>query len=99
MDLETIIEETNIYYREKNIAFIYKKPTPIGVVKVKYNNRGKKIEDAYFKMPSTLDFNGLYKGKYIEFDAKVTSSKTAFPISNVHQHQIKQQREILFFQS
>jgi len=95
MDLETIIEEANIYYRQQDIAHIYKKPTPIGVVKVKYDNRGKKIEDAYFKMPSTLDFNGLYKGRYIEFDAKVTSNKTSFPISNVHPHQIKHIENIL----
>ena len=45
-------------------------------------------------MPSTLDFNGIYKGKYIEFDAKETNNKTSFPISNVHDHQIKHIRNI-----
>ena len=29
MNLETDINETNIYYRDNNIAVIYKKPTPI----------------------------------------------------------------------
>lgn len=95
MDLESLIDEANKYYIEQDIAYIYKKPTPVGVVKVKYNEFGKKITDAYFKMPSTLDFNGLYKGHYIEFDAKKTTKKTNFPISNVHPHQIKHIRNIL----
>lgn len=89
MDLEDIIESTNEYYRDNDIAYIYKKPTPIGVTKVAYSNKGKRIQDGYYKSPSTLDFNGLYKGCYIEFDAKVTENKTSFPISNVHPHQIK----------
>lgn len=92
--LEEIIEEANIYYRENDIAYIYKKPTPIGIVKIKYANQQKRITDAYFKSPSTLDFNGLYKGKYIEFDAKETKSKTSFPINNILPHQIKHLKNI-----
>ena len=45
-------------------------------------------------MPSTLDFNGIYQGKYIEFDAKETNNKTSFPLSNVHPHQIKHIRNM-----
>ena len=88
MDLESIIEEANNYYINNDIAYIYKKPTPIGINKVSYQNGQKRITDAFFKMPSTLDFNGLYKGKYIEFDAKVTECKTSFPLSNIHKHQM-----------
>ena len=94
MDLEYLIEQANDYYIANDLAYIYKKPTPIGVTKVSYQNGGKRINDGYYKMPSTLDFNGLYKGKYIEFDAKVTENKTSFPISNVHDHQIKHIRNI-----
>lgn len=94
MDLEYLIEQANIYYRENDIAYIYKKPTPIRVVKTNYSNQGKRITDAFYEMPSTLDFNGIYKGKYIEFDAKDTNNKTAFPLSNVHEHQIKHIRNI-----
>ena len=39
--------------------------------------------------PSTTDYNGIYKGKYIDFEAKETSSKTSFSLSNIHEHQIK----------
>lgn len=94
MDLEYLIEQANEYYIDNDIAYIYKKPTPIGVVKVSYSNKGKRIQDGFYKTPSTLDFNGLYKGHYIEFDAKETKNKTAFPISNVHEHQIKHIRNI-----
>ena len=94
MDLENIINETNEYYLEKDIALIYKKPTPIGVVKVNYE-KGQQIEKAYFATQSTLDYNGLYRGKYIEFDAKNTLSRTSFPLSNVHPHQIKHIRNVI----
>ena len=87
MDLENIIDVANNYYISIKKAFIYKKPTPIGIVKVNYE-KGKKIEEAYFKTQSTLDFNGIYNGYYIEFDAKETKNKTSFPLNNVHPHQI-----------
>ncbi len=89
MDLEQIINDTNEYLLEKDIALIYKKPTPIGVVNVNYSNNKQVIDKAYFASPSTLDYNGLYKGKYIEFDAKHTNSRTSFPLSNIHPHQLK----------
>ncbi len=95
MDLENLINETNNYYLEKDIAIIYKKPTPIGVVTVSYENNKQVITKAYFASPSTLDYNGIYKGKYIEFDAKSTESKTSFPLSNVHPHQIQHIKNII----
>ncbi len=95
MDLEDIINTTNEYLIEKDLALIYKKPTPIGVSKVSYQNNKQIIEKAYFAEKSTLDYNGIYNGKYIEFDAKSTKSHTSFPLSNVHEHQIKHMRRIL----
>lgn len=95
MDLEEIINDTNNYYLEKDIAVIYKKPTPIGISKVSYKNNKMVIDKAYFASQSTLDYNGIYKGKYIEFDAKSTECKTSFPISNVSAHQIEHIRRIL----
>ena len=95
MDLEDIINDTNDYLLSKDIAVIYKKPTPIGVVKVTYENNKQVINKAYFAKESTLDYNGLYKGKYVEFDAKSTLSKTSFPISNVSNHQIEHIRKII----
>ena len=95
MDLENLINETNEYYLKNDIALIFKKPTPIGVAKVSFNEYGKTIDKAYFKERSTLDYNGVYKGKYIEFDAKETLNKTSFPLSNVHPHQIEHIKNVI----
>ena len=80
---------SNKYYLDNDIAVIYKKPTPIKVVKVDYNKRiNTKITEAYYEIPSTTDYNGIYKGKYIDFEAKETKSKTSFSLNNIHKHQI-----------
>ena len=88
MGLENDINITNQYYIEKKKAYIYKKPTPIQVTKIDYRNNSMVIKEGYFKEPSTTDYNGLYDGKYIDFEAKETNSKTSFPLSNIHKHQI-----------
>ena len=38
-----------------------------------------------------------YKGKYLEFDAKETKSKTSFPISNIHKHQMEHIERVIHF--
>lgn len=95
MDLEHLLNLSNSYYEEKNLALIYKKPTPIGIVDVHYSLKGKVIDKAYFKAPSTLDYSGIYLGKYIEFEAKETKHKTSFPLSNIHEHQILHIRKVI----
>jgi len=95
MNLENALNISNKYYLEKDIALIYKKPTPIGVVDVSYKNQKKIIEKAFFKEQSTLDYNGVYKSRYIEFDAKETLHKTSFPLSNIHEHQTQHIRNVI----
>lgn len=94
MDLESIINDSSKYYLEQDMAVIYKKPTPIGIVEVDYE-AGAVIKKAYFKEPSTLDYNGLYKGRYIEFDAKECHNKTSFPLNNIHEHQIRHIKKVI----
>ena len=89
-DLESIINQANEYYLDKDIAIIYKKPTPITVLKVTNNQ----IVNGFYKEKSTLDYVGLYKGKYIEFDAKKTILKY-LPLSNIHLHQLKHIERII----
>jgi recombination protein U len=90
MSLEKVLNETNEYYLANNIAMIHKKPIPIQIVKVDYPNRqGAVIKEAYYKVPSTTDYNGLYNGYHIDFEAKETQNKTSFPLQNIHEHQIK----------
>ena len=95
MTLEEDINLTNEYYKEKNIALIYKKPIPIKVLKT--NETKTRIKDGFYEQKSTLDYNGIYQEKYIEFDAKETNSKTSFPLSNIHEHQINHIKEVLFY--
>lgn len=88
--LEDDLNASNLYYKEKKTALIYKKPTPIQVVSVDYPRRGRaKITEAYYRTPSTTDYNGLYRGRYIDFEAKQTQNRTSFPKYLVQPHQIE----------
>ncbi len=85
MFLENLINESNKYYLNNNIGVIYKKPIPIQILKIKNN----KIIEAYFKEASTSDYNGLYKKKYLDFEAKSTNNRTSFPLSNFTKNELK----------
>ncbi|WP_077621768.1 Holliday junction resolvase RecU [Sediminibacillus massiliensis] len=96
MSLEDDINETNEFYLSTRKAVIHKKPTPVQIVKVDYPKRSAAvIKEAYFKQASTTDYNGVYRSKYIDFEAKQTKNKTSFPLSNVHQHQIDHMKEVI----
>ena len=94
MSLEEDINLSNDFYRDAGIALINKRPTPINIVKVDYT-RGARITDAYFEKQSTTDYNGVYKGRYIDFEAKNTKSTTSFPLSNISEHQIVHLKNVL----
>lgn len=89
MKLEELINSSIEYYRQQEIAVIHKKPTPVQIVNVDYPKRSAaKITEAYFRRASTTDYNGVYKGHYLDFEAKETKYKTSFPLQNFHDHQI-----------
>ena len=94
MALEEDIIQSNEFYLRKNMALIYKRPTPIQVVKVDYE-KGPKIVEAYFSEKSTTDFNGVYQGRYIDIEAKSTNNKTSFPLSNITNKQFEHLQNVI----
>ena len=95
MRLESDLNESNKYYRANDIALIYKKPTPIQVVRVDYPSRNRaKIVEAYYRTPSTTDYNGVYRGRYIDFEAKETKNKARFPLFMIHPHQVEHLKKV-----
>ncbi|NLB48465.1 MAG: Holliday junction resolvase RecU [Erysipelotrichia bacterium] len=94
MSLEEDINLSNEYYKSTGVALITKRPTPINVVKVDYSH-GVRITDAYFEKQSTTDFNGVYRSRYLDFEAKNTKSNSSFPLSNISAHQISHLKEVI----
>lgn len=89
MSLEDDLNKTNSYYLDVDRAVIFKKPTPIQVVEVSYPARNKaKITEAYYRQASTTDYNGVYRGLPIDFEAKETVNKTSFSLAKLHKHQL-----------
>lgn len=96
MRFEEAINQSNAYYLNRQAAVIHKKPTPVQIVKVDYPRRSAAvIKEAYFREASTTDYNGVYRGYYLDFEAKETQNKTSFPFKNFHEHQIQHMENCL----
>ncbi|SIS37219.1 Holliday junction resolvase RecU [Salimicrobium flavidum] len=96
MTLEEDINAANTYYVSRDMAIVHKKPTPVQIVNVDYPKRSAAvIKEAYFKQASTTDYNGVYKGYHVDFEAKETKNKTSFPLSNMHEHQITHMEQVM----
>lgn len=94
MDLEDDINVTNEYYKNHGLCLVTKRPTPINVVNVDYT-KGAIITNAYFEKQSTTDYNGVFDGRYIDFEAKSTRKKTSFPLANISKHQIEHLKQVI----
>ncbi len=95
MSLEEDINKSNEHYLYTDKAVVHKKPTPIQIVNVDYPSRNKaKITEAYFRQASTTDYQGVYKGLSLDFEAKETKNKTLFPLASLHDHQIDHLRAV-----
>lgn len=94
MLFELELNKSNEYYININKALIYKKPTPIRIVKVDYPNRSHaKIVEAYYQTPSTTDYNGIYRGRYIDYEAKETQN-LSFSFDHIFPHQIEHLKKV-----
>ncbi|WP_026694859.1 Holliday junction resolvase RecU [Peribacillus kribbensis] len=96
MTLEDDINASNEYYLANGTAVVHKKPTPVQIVNVHYPKRSAAvIKEAYFKQASTTDYNGVYRGRHLDFEAKETQNPSSFPLKNFHTHQIEHMKGIL----
>ena len=83
---ENLINFSNDMYKRKNIALVTKRATPVVVTKLFKDGR---IKEGYFEKKSTVDYDGIYKGRMIAFEAKATTNKTSFALQNISPHQIE----------
>ncbi|NGP45997.1 hypothetical protein G4V62_13950 [Bacillaceae bacterium SIJ1] len=87
MPLERLITTSNDMYRRQKIAVINKRPTPVKVLKVTKN----KVM-GHYESQSTVDYDGVYQGRSINFEAKSVQTPTRFDLKNIHDHQVKHLR-------
>ena len=93
MQFESDVTKSCDFYREKGLCAIYKRPTPIKVVKMSKTHPGM-IEEAYFQEKSTTDYVGIYKGKYIDFECKETIHEE-IPHAMIRQQQYRHLDDVL----
>ncbi|WP_339029495.1 Holliday junction resolvase RecU [Spiroplasma endosymbiont of Cantharis nigra] len=85
MYLETIINNS-ISIIEENSGFIYKIPINNNIISVKDNIITARLKKNFF-----CDYIGLWKGAYLEFEAK-ESEKDYFNLNNLSQKQFEKLR-------
>lgn len=84
MAFEKLINLANEMYQREGVALINKRPTPVKVLKSK-NGR---VLNGFYEAKSTVDYDGVYKGRAIAFEAKSTENTTRFDLKNIAQHQL-----------
>lgn len=83
---ENLINWSNDMYRNGEIALIEKRATPVVVTK---KSRDGKIKEGYYEKKSTVDYDGIYKGRFIAFEAKATINENRFDLKNIKPHQFE----------
>ncbi|MFD1777046.1 Holliday junction resolvase RecU [Paenibacillus rhizophilus] len=83
MAFEGFLEYSNELYSKRDIAIIKKRPTPIKVIQM----RGGRITDAVFEKKSSVDFDGIYRSRRLDFEAKDVEDLVRFDLSRVEDHQ------------
>lgn len=82
MYIEKLVENSIKFYSAKNIAHFEKRYLPIQITSIT-NNLVKGI----LMKKSFTDFNGIYLGRYIDFETKQTDNDY-FNLSNIKKHQL-----------
>jgi recombination protein U len=82
---EETLKNSCEYYKYRGIALIHKIPTPWSVT---YDKKSFKVKNAYPQEKSSVDFEGVWHGRSIAFEAKSTRERKRFDLKNIQQHQI-----------
>lgn len=88
MALEALINHSNDSYLARGMAVIHKRPVPIKILR----SQGSRIVSAVLESPSTVDYEGVYRGRSLQFEAKSTKVDTRFDFDNIHPHQLQHMR-------
>lgn len=83
MIFEGLLDYTNAVYDRLGIAVINKRPTPIKVTR----SSGTRVLDGFFEKKSTVDYDGVYRGRRLDFEAKSVNSLDRFDLNRVEEHQ------------
>ncbi|MFI8709963.1 Holliday junction resolvase RecU [Bacillus sp. NPDC077411] len=84
---EIAITNSNEVYKNLKIASIIKRPTPVKVLRT--DKTGRIILQSVWEKKSTVDYDGVYQGRAVHFEAKSTEETTRFPLDNIKDHQFK----------
>ncbi|MGH0933933.1 Holliday junction resolvase RecU [Bacillus mycoides] len=84
MAFEKLINLSNEMYQRGRVALINKRPTPVKVLKMVYG----RVKDGYYESKSTVDYDGVYKGRAMAFEAKSTNEINRFDLKNIARHQL-----------
>jgi len=87
---EEILKNSCEFYRYKGIALIHKIPTPWSV---SYDKKYHRVIRAHPEEKSSVDFEGVWHGRSVAFEAKSTRERKRFDLKNIKQHQIDYLRQ------
>ena len=80
MGLEKLINETNDAYLARGIAVVNKRPIPV-LIKERH---GTHVSSGQILGKSTVDYEGVYRGHSLQFEAKSTRESNRFPLDNLN---------------
>lgn len=83
MVFEGQIDTSNKMYEAQSRAVINKRPTPVKVIE----RKGQYITKAVYEKPSTVDYDGIYRDRRIDFEAKEVADYMRLDLKRIEDHQ------------
>ncbi|PEA16749.1 recombinase RecU [Bacillus cereus] len=83
MVFEMLINLANEMYQRGGVALINKRPIPVKVLK----SKGGRVLNGFYESKSTVDYDGVYKGRAIAFETKSKEKPTRFDLKDITQRQ------------